>query len=160
MEGTKRCVACYSFISASHLFTYSKPSESAVEAPTAPISASALSSAEPIVNINWAAPAVHSPFPFDDPLPPTPPPSSPVMSPLDFPLLIPPSPMTSLYMLSQLAHAVHVFTATLIAARLGDFHTVTPNNVRHHLYYMHYVLHYLADIARYAEYFEALQGDE
>ncbi len=68
--------------------------------------------------------------------------------------------MTSLYMLSQLAHAVHIFTATLIAAQLGDFHTVTPNNVRRHLYYMHYVLHYLADIARYAEYFEASQGDE
>ncbi len=72
--------------------------------------------------------------------------------------LIPPSPATSHYMLTKLTEANSAFVLALAAARHGEFRVIHPEYIRMHLFYMHYVLYYLADMAEYMNYTREVQG--
>ncbi len=70
----------------------------------------------------------------------------------------PPSSTTSHYMLAKLTEAHSVFVLALAAAHHGEFRIVHPEYLRMHLFYMHYVLHYLASIAEYMDYTRVMQS--
>ncbi len=71
---------------------------------------------------------------------------------------IPPSSATSHYMLAKLTEAHSAFVLALAAAHHGEFRVVHPEYLCMHLFYMHYVLHYLADIAQYMDYTRVMQS--